>query len=86
MRFIGGLPRKLGDERVARVEVDVGRHAHLRDAPRVHHHDTVAECHGFDLIVGDVEHRRRQSTVQPRELASHLAAQGRIEVRQRLVE
>ena len=42
--------------------------------------------HGLDLVVGDVDHRRAQLLVQPRQLDAHVHAQRGVQVGQRLVE
>ncbi|MGV8195934.1 ABC transporter ATP-binding protein, partial [Pseudomonas aeruginosa] len=40
----------------------------------------------LDLVVGHVDHGRRQFLVQPRQFQAHLHAQGGVEVGQRFVE
>ena len=52
-----------------------------------HDGDAVGERQRLGLVVGDIEHGQvRQVAVQPRELLDHVAADLRIERRQRLVE
>jgi hypothetical protein len=77
---------KPADETVVGVVVEVERLAHLLDPARAQHHDLVGQRHRLDLVVGDVDHRRADLVVQPRDLHPHLHAQLRVEVRERLVE
>ena len=78
--------KKTGDERIRRRLVHACRRVHLAYTTLVHDHDTVAQGHRLDLVVGHVEHRGAKSRVQAREFATHLATQRRIEIRERLVE
>ncbi|CEI76402.1 Phenol hydroxylase [Pseudomonas aeruginosa] len=75
-----------GDEQVGRMVVKLQRRADLLDAPAVEHHDLVRQGHRLDLVVGHVDHGRRQFLVQPRQFQAHLHAQGGVEVGQRFVE
>ena len=75
-----------GDEDGARSVVELQRRADLLDAAPVQHHDLVGHGHRFDLVVGDVDHRRIELLVQRLEFDPHLDAQLGVEVRQRLVE
>ena len=52
----------------------------------VEHDDLVGERHRLDLVVGDVDHRRRQLLVELGELEPHLHAELGVEVGERLVE
>ena len=52
----------------------------------VHHDNAVTQRHCLDLIVRDVNHRCSEVIMEPRNLAPHLNAKLRIEIRQRLVE
>ena len=54
---------KARDETVSRVVVQLERFTDLRHAAGVEHHDFVGQRHGFDLIVGDVNHRAAQTFV-----------------------
>ena len=51
----------------------------------VHDGDEIGHGHGFDLIVGDIEHRRRQLALKALDLDAHLQAELGVEVRERLV-
>ncbi len=62
------------------------RRSRLFDDATIHHHDTIRHGHRLDLVVCDVDGRRRQQLVQPLDLRAHLHAKLGIEVRQRLVE
>src|SRR5262249_5748429 len=66
--------------------VDLCRRANLLDPTAVEHDNFFAESHGLGLVMGNVNHRRAQPLMQPRELAQHVRSQGRIEIRERLVE
>ena len=56
------------------------------DIAGVQHDDAVGHGHGFDLIVGDVDHRGLELLVQFGDFEPHVDAQRRVEVRQGLVE
>src|SRR5947209_8576678 len=60
--------------------------ADLLDGPLAHQHDAVGEGHRLDLVMRDIDHRGGDLLMQPLDLAAHLVAQLRVEVRQRLVE
>ena len=77
---------KSGHERVRRSLVDALGRVHLAHATLMHDDDPVAERHCLDLIMRHVEHRGAQTAVQLGKLAPHFAAQGCVEVRERLVE
>ena len=75
-----------GHKAVGRVVVHLQRRAYLLHPALVHHHDAITQRHGFDLIVGDVDHARADTFVQFTDLFAHAHAQLGIEVGQRLVE
>jgi hypothetical protein len=58
----------------------------LRDGSEIQHHDPVGERHRLDLVMGHVDHGRRQVLVQLGDLVAHFHAQRGVEVRQGLVE
>jgi len=60
--------------------------AHLLDQPVLHHHDPVAQGHGLDLIVSDVDDGRLKPVVKALQLHPHLDAELGVQVRERLVE
>jgi hypothetical protein len=62
------------------------RIARLLDDAVFHHHDAIAHRHGFDLIVRDVDHRRRESVAKFRDFSPHLNPHLGIQVRERFVE
>ena len=92
LREVGGeevhrrRAEEAGDEPVRRPLVDLDRRADLLDDAVLEHDDLIGERHRFDLIVGDVHRGRVRLAVDARDLAPHVAAQLRVEVRQRLVE
>ncbi len=59
---------------------------HLLEHALAQHGDALAEGHRLLLIVRHVHHRRAQAMVQLDELGARLAAELRVEIRQRLVE
>ncbi len=82
--------RDLGDE-VAHVVV--GRRAHhlvgradLHDLAVAHDQDPVAELERLGEVVGDEHHRLAELAVEPDHLVLHVAADQRVERRERLVE
>ena len=75
-----------GYEQVGRPAVELHGVGDLLDDALLHDGDAVAQRQGFILVVGDVDHRRRQPAMQPGNLGAHLQAQGGIQVRERLVE
>ena len=81
-----GVAHEAGDERVARLLVELARRAFLRDHRPVHHDDAVGDGHRLGLVVRDVDDGEAQTLLQVADLLAHLAAQPRVEVRQRLVE
>jgi hypothetical protein len=76
---------KAGDEQTVRPVVELEWRPDLHHRTLVKHDDLVGHAHGLDLIVGDVDHRRRECVVQFADLDLHLHAQRRVEVRERLV-
>ena len=62
------------------------RLADLGDLAGVEHDDLVGQGHGFDLVVGHVDHGGADALVQAGDLDAHLHAEEGIEVRQRFVE
>ena len=61
------------------------RGADLLDEAVAHDDDAVAERHGLDLVVGDVDKGGVDLLAQLDDLRAHLVAQLRVKVRQRLV-
>ena len=81
-----GLAEEVGDERRARVLVELRRAAHLLDHAAVHHRDGVGHRHGLLLVVGDVHEGDPDLGLDPLELDLHLPAQLEVEGAERLVE
>ncbi len=59
--------------------------ADLLDPALAHHDDAVAHAERLDLVVRDVERRYGQAFLQLDDFGSHLHAQGRVEIGERLV-
>ena len=75
-----------GDEAVRGPAVDLVRGADLLEDALVEHGDAVPERQRLHLVVGDVDHRRADASVQALELRARLDAELGVEVRERLVE
>ncbi len=74
-----------GNEHVDRVVVEVLRRVDLLEVAVLEHRHSVAHRHCLDLVVGDVHRGDREFALQGGDLGTHLHAQLRVEVRQRLV-
>ena len=72
---------KAGDEGCRWLVVELHGRADLLDAPGLEHDYLVGHGHGFDLIVGYVNHGGAELAVQFGELDAHLPAQCGVEVR-----
>ncbi len=75
-----------GHEQIGWAVVQRHRTIDLLDHAILEHHDTLAERHRLDLIVGDVDHGGTELAVQLRDLGAHAVAQLGIQIGQRLVE
>ena len=82
----GRHPDEPGHEAVGGAVIQADRIGHLLDQPVLHHHDPLPHGHRFDLIMGHVDHRRAQLTVQPADLHAHLDAHFGIQVREGFVK
>ena len=78
-------PDEAGHEHVDRMLVQALWRVDLLEPPVAHHRDAVAHRHRLGLIVGDVQRRRPQLLVQPRDVRPHLDAQLGVEIAQGLV-
>ena len=76
---------KLGDIGAVGLVIDFHGRAHLQKFAGLHERDLVGDGHGFDLVVGDIEHRGAELFGQLADLAAHLFAQAGVEIAQRLV-
>ena len=84
-KFIGGVPMKPATNRLR--DCRRGRWGgDLLDAAAIHDTDAVAEGHGFDLIVGDVDHGGLQAMMEELDFLAHLDAHLGVEVGERFVE
>jgi len=70
---------------VRRPVIEFGRRADLLDDAVAHDDDAVTHAQGFHLVVRDVERGHAEAALQLDDLRSHLHAQRRIEVGERLV-
>ena len=78
-------PEEVRDERVGRPGVELLGRGDLLQPALAHDGDAVAHRHRLDLVVRDVERRRRQARLQLDDVGPRLHAQRGVEVRQRLV-
>ena len=84
IRFV--RPDELGDERGARAVVELGRRRDLLEPAGRHHADPVAERQRLLLVVGHEQRRRADRDLDAADLLAELAADLRVERRERLVE
>ncbi len=84
-KFIDGEPMKPATKMLTGWSYEVLRRADLLEQAVAHDRDAVAHRHRLDLVVGDVDGRRAEALVQPRDLGAGLHAQLGVEVRERLV-
>ena len=66
---------ELRHEHVVRMVVDLDRHVALHDRAVPHHRDTVPHRHRFVLVVGDVQRRETESSLEPHDHHPRLAPQ-----------
>ena len=84
-KFIAGEPMKPATNRLSGFAYSALGVSTCWITPAAHDRDAVAERHRLGLVVRDVEHRRAQLVLDPRDLRAHLHAQLRVQVRERLV-
>ncbi|AEK61271.1 conserved hypothetical protein [Collimonas fungivorans Ter331] len=77
---------KAGDKQVAWIVVDFLRAAELLHHAILHHGDTVAQGHRFDLVMRDVDDGAAQALMHQLDFGAHLDPQLGVQVRQRFVE
>src|SRR5580765_9080749 len=77
---------KAGDERIGRMPVQVDGRAHLLEDTSLQHGNAAAQSHGFNLVVGDVDHGCAKLSVEPGDFFAHLGAQRSVEVGKRFIE
>ena len=78
-------PDEAGDEHVDRLMVERLRRVDLLEHPVLQHRDPVAHGQGLGLIVGHVDRRDAQLSLQARDFGAHLHPKLGVQVRQRLV-
>ena len=76
---------EFGDPQILRVLVDVVRRSELEDVAVEHDRHPVRHRQRLGLVVGDVDERRAEVSVELGELRAHVDAKSGVEVRQRLV-
>ena len=80
-----GAPMKPATNRLAGVIVERARRPDLLQHAAAHRRDAVAHRHRLDLVVRDIDGGDAGQFLKPRDLGAHMAAQPRVEIRQRLV-
>ena len=78
-------PDERRHERVDRAEVDSSVVPDLLDDAVAEDDDAVRHRHRLDLVVGDVQRRAADASMELQQLGAHLDPQERVEVRERLV-
>ena len=73
------LADEVGNERVDRLVVNVGRGTYLLDAAFAHHDDGVAQGEGFFLVVGDVDEGDAELLVHLFQFHLHVLAHFQVE-------
>ena len=74
-----------GGEAGCRARVDLGRRRVLLDMAVAQQHDLVGHAHGLGLVMRHVQHGDAKPALQRQDLAPHVGAKLRIEVRQRFI-
>ena len=74
------------DELVTGPHIKLGGRAELLHAALVKNRDLVGQCHGFDLIMRDINNGGAKPVMKPFDFCAHLRSQLRIQVRQWLVK
>ena len=82
----GGAAKETGDEEVGRLVVDFKRGGDLLDDAVLHHHNPFAHGHGFDLVVGHIDHGRLQLAVKFGDLGAHLHPHLGVEIREGFIK
>ena len=82
----GGRTDEASNEKIGRMVIEIKRSTNLLYNTAVHHDNAVCHGHGFDLIMGDIDHRRFKPSMQSLDLGSHLHTKLCIQVGQGLVE
>src|SRR6516164_3670404 len=72
--------QEIFDKRRLWMFIDFLRPAELLDAALVHERQPRRERHGFDLIMGDEQHRKSELLLQSLDLDAHLFAQLGVEI------
>ncbi len=80
-----GRADEAADEEVHRPLVELLRGRDLLELALAHHGDPMSHRHRLDLVVGDVDRRHSELVLEARDLRSHVDAELRVEVRERLV-
>ena len=81
-----GAADEPGHEDVHRIMVDRVRSVVLLQRPARKDRNAIAESHGLDLIMRNVNRRHPQARMEPPEFRAHLHAQLRVEIGQRFIQ
>src|SRR5262249_33303210 len=82
----GRTPQKPCHKRVHGFAIELLVCAHLLDLPLAHDGNAMPHGDRFILVMGDEDSRKAKTVHKPLALPTRLEPQGRIEVRERLIE
>ena len=71
---------KVATKRIGRMLIDLLGGADLSNGSGLHDNDAVAETHGFDLIMGDIDGRHPDAVLKLAQLLARRMTQFRVEV------
>src|SRR3989339_775360 len=76
----GGTADKAGHELIDRPIVDYKGGVALLNKPIEHNDNAIAQGHGFDLVVGNIDHCCLEAVVETIEFGAHFNAQLGVEI------
>src|SRR5262249_9910270 len=66
----GRIAEKACDKRVGRLSIDIEWRANLHYPATIHYADAIPKGHGFDLVMGHVNHRGTEPAMQLSDLTT----------------
>ena len=76
---------KSSDKKTVWFVVKFIRRSGLFDAAFAHQNNLVSHCHGFDLIMGHIDHGHAETLLQSTDFQSHFMAQLGVEIGKRFI-